>query len=141
MVGYVHRTGDSDKTSKWNGKFDETDIRVVIWYKNKSFPIAACAMDMVRKNQQWQNHGVVVSLPGFGKQNIVQYDWSSMRVRGNVLWIMVLEKYSVVFNHSIAYTQVDWILALKYYLCCDKLDYWFRKKYLNLSVIFYSLFL
>lgn len=50
-----------------------------------------------------------------------------------------LEKYSVVFNHSIAYTQVDWILALKYYLCCDKLDYSFQKKYLNLSD-FYSLY-
>ena len=48
--------------------------------KNKSFPIAACAMEMVlkkntnRKSQQWQNHGVVVSFPGFGKQNIVQCD-------------------------------------------------------------------
>ena len=25
-----------------------------------------------RKSQQWQNHAVVVSFPGFGKQNIVQ---------------------------------------------------------------------
>lgn len=44
-----------------------------------------------------------------------------------------LEKQSVIFHHSIAYTNVAWILALKYYLCCAKLDYWFGKKYLNLS--------
>lgn len=35
LVDYVHTMGDTDKTSIWNGKFDETYSREVIWLKNK----------------------------------------------------------------------------------------------------------
>lgn len=49
-----------------------------------------------------------------------------------------LEKHSVDFNHSIAYAKVDWILVLKYYICCDRLIDWEEISHQSMIFIAFS---